>query len=637
MALTDSSLLEAFNTSAAQHRRNSRREMAREERTPVLNATERLHQTGKSDDEIVRMVMDLFQEARAHRKPLVSTWNKSYRLLRGRYWDLNSRPQHLPSPQVPEIWPIVRSTVGWLTDRRFHNIVSVAAAPFSAHSSYWEGIGRDLETVMDATWHVNAEEGEVTLSIWDAVQYGTGILKTTWVNSLAGGMGDAKIQRVDPWGFYPDPTARNLDTGNYFIEVKQMSLQELDRRFPGAYKKVGGVGQVTERYDEAPDPMRQFGGTPDYANPGPIGDSSGVYGQAGQSSLHRQSLLHDEGITVFECWVREHNTYTVDVIDPEWSNSSGAQKGGKPKTFKELHVEDGWRVYVVAGQHLILNAKAEEVWDHRQHPYSRYVPYDLGEFWGIGLTELLASSQETINRLLFAAVYNIELLGNPIWVEDNKANISRTTLVSKPGQRVTKNAGGEAGWAEPPKIQSDIPVFLQYFLGRMESISGLASITKGKEPQGRPAEGTMDAVQEAAFVGIRMALRSLEYTLRDAGYKKASLIIQNYTVPRMMAITGATGERSTLSLRARHFMVPTEGGAAPMQYQLLVDAGAGTDTSRKVREDKALTLFGLGALDHLSLYEALQWPNKEEVWQRVQQMLASGMMQQPNKRQKARA
>lgn len=636
MSLTtmDAELLSHFNQTAATER-NARAQDANasQERERRQNALEAVFKENPSDASIIQQVKEMFYTARAHRRPMVERWNRSYRMLRNRFWDDNVRPDFLPSPAVPEIFPIVRSTVGWMTDRRFHNTVSVAAAPFTDFYSYYNGIARDLETVLDSTWHVNNEEAEVTISLWDAYTYGTGILKTTWDNTLAGGMGDAKIARIDTFGFYPDPSARNLTDGNYYLEVKNMSLQELDRRFPGAYAKFEGIGDYLESVDEAPNQMVNTGPVP-RGNVGSLNGRTVALGAPGRAGISRRNRIDDLGVTVFEAWVREHEVYTVDVIDPEWQNMDPETRG-KPKTIKEQHVFDTWRVYVVAGNYLLLNAKAEDIWSHGQHPYSRFVPHDLGEFWGIGLVELLTPSQTAINRLLAAAMQNIELSGNPIWMEDAGANTQRTALTNQPGKRVTKGRG-EIKWMEPPHIQPDIPGFLQYFLARMESVSGLAAITKGKEPSGRPAEGTMDAVQEAAFVGIRLALRSLERTMRDAGYKKASLIVENYTVPRIVAITGNSGERTTLALRARHFMLPTAKGASPLQYQLLVDLGSGSDTSRKVREDKAITLFTLGALDLMSLYDALDWPNKEEVFNRVIQQMQSGLFQPPGQRQRAR-
>lgn len=579
----------------------------------------------QDDVALVNNLKDLFNTARAHRKPMVQRWNKCYKMLRGNVSLADGRPAN--KLNINEIFPICRSWVGWMTDRRFHHTVAVSAAPFTAFYEFYSNLAKDLETVLDSTFFVNCEEAEITLGLWDTAQYGTAIFKTCWDNTLAGGMGDAKMSRVDPYGFYPDPAGKDLASCNYIIEARNMSLQELDRRFPGSAPKFRAGGNI-DPVDEAPDQLSTSSSRFPRANPAAISPSTdNRYGPPGASKRLSTSsaLLDDEGITVLECWIREHDTYDATVDDPETGEST------------EQHVFDGWRVIVVAGNQILLNESAKDIWQHGQHPYSRYVAYDLGEFWGLSLVELLISGQETINRLLNAAVLNIDLTGNPIMLEDTQASTQRQSLSNTPGRRVTKNASGEVKWLDPPRIQSDIPQFLSYFLQRMQNISGMSDINRGQNPGGRNAADVHDAVQESAFVGIRMALRSLEYTLRDTGHKKASLIVENYTVPRMTAILGPEGERSTLALRSRHFMVPTENGAIPMDFTLMVDAGSSSDTSRKVREDKMMTLFTLGAIDAYTLLEALNIPNRTQVIQRVQQMQQAGLQNPPGKRERARA
>src|SRR5689334_20395693 len=102
-----------FNATAANHRAEGRASANQEqENTRRLNATMAAMQSNSPDDAMkVNHVKNLFYQAKAHRKPLVDRWNKSYKVMRGRQWDENLRPNYLPSPSVPEIFPIVRSTV----------------------------------------------------------------------------------------------------------------------------------------------------------------------------------------------------------------------------------------------------------------------------------------------------------------------------------------------------------------------------------------------------------------------------------------------------------------------------------------------------------------------------------------------
>lgn len=572
-----------------------------------------------TNDNIASQVMTLFQTARTHRRDLVRRWDRNYRFLRNRFWS-DDRPGWMPSPAVPEIFPIVASMVGWMTDNSFHHTIAPASLPYSPHNFQARKIADDLQLVMDSSYHVNDEEAEITKSLWDSQIYGTGILKTGWDMTLAGGKGDCITKRVDPYGFYPDPAARSLDDANYFIEVKRMSIQSLDRRFPGSARFFRSGG-ITADIDQSPDGVSAFGARPSMANPGAIAPATGAgnYGLVGQSRVH---ILEDPGVDVFECWMREHYIYSNDQGD--------------------IRVTDGWRCIVVAGNHVLLNEPADELWSHGSHPYSRFVPHDIGEFWGISLVELLIPTQDSINRILAAIQHNVELTGNPVWRETQNSAVGRTRITNKPGQRVqtrpSQSPQNEVGWVNPPQLHNAMPELLRYMLQRMEAISGLSAITRGGSVPGRNAQGVIDALQEAAFVRIRIQQRSLETTLRRVGKLKASLIIEFYDTPRFMAVVGPDGEQSTLFLRGKHFYLDNGmGEELPLEFTLLVDAGSGSHTSRKVREDQAITLYTLGAIDELTLLHMLEIPNAQGIYERVMELKGSGAMQPPGQRQRARA
>jgi hypothetical protein len=269
------------------------------------------------------------------------------------------------------------------------------------------------------------------------------------------------------------------------------------------------------------------------------------------------------------------------------------------------------------------------------------------------MVELLTPAQRMINRLLAAAQNNIELTGNPVLLELSNSGIGRNKITNKPGQRISVNpssaagAQGAAQWMQPPPIRSDLPMFIQFYIGEMERISGLTAINRGMAPGGRNAASVVESLQEASFVRVRMASRNLERTLREVGNKLASNIAEFYTVPRTVAIAGPTGERTARILAMKHFYVPTAdpradqdptvASALPFSFQLLVQAGSMLPTSRQARASEGQTLHALGVIDDLALLEALDWPNRQLVYQRVSAAKAAGLMAPPGARQAARA
>lgn len=566
--------------------------------------------TSDSDLRLVGRIRALFTESRAHRRPIVMKWNRFYRVLRNRTY-LNASSVY-PAPEVPEILPIVEALVGWLTDQRPTFEVIPAMAPFSDEQAFFQSLADDLRVALTVNWAEYAHESVVELVARDAHQYGTGFFKTTWNNAALNGQGDAVLLRVDPYTFYPDPAASSMDDANYFIEARRMSIQEIDRRFPGASTLLS-----ESRYNDTVDERPNLDNATDApkANPGAISPSTGSsFGRPGQG---RESISQDtQGVTVLEAWLREHST------DPDSHT-----------------IHDTWRCVVIAGPHILLNELAEDILPYPMHPYDRYVAWETGEFWGISMVELLLPAQVMINRLLGALQQNTELTGNPVLLETTRAGISRTKVTNQPGQRITMNDGGQAQWLVPPNMPTDFPNLIQFYIGEMERISGLSAITRGMAPGGRNAASVVDSLQEASFVRVRMASRQLERSLRSVGEKLASLIAEFYTEPRMVSLIGQNGERTSRALSAMHFYTPAEDGSAPLRFQLQVQGGSSLPTSRQARAAEADTLFAMGAIDVLSLLQAHNWPNAQMVLQRVTaQAQAAGTQPGPaNQRTAARA
>lgn len=580
------------------------------------------------DHDKVGKLLQLFSEARAHRRPIVRRWKRSYKMIRNEFWDLDSRPGWMPSPQIPEIYPIVDALVAWEGDQSPRYTIAPQALPHTDFQRYFENMANDLEIVMGSAYVNNAEELEWAKANWDKYSYGTGIVKTTWDMILSGGLGDAVTKRVDPYSFYPDPSASNMDDANYFVEVRRMSVQELDRRWPGT-ARLFPEGGIDHDADTAPTQLDSGnGGSAPRANPGAISPATSArYGRPGGARFHATDS-NIPGITVLEFWLREHESY--DAVD----------RNTGEKTKK---VFDTWRVVVVAGDRIIMDEPATNLWSHGGHPYDKLVLRDTGEFWGFSLVEMLTSAQANYNRLLAALQHNVELTGNPIFKD--AAERRGTQITNRPGQRIPNSNSANAaavGWMQPPRLDGSMKELVQFYLSRMEAIAGLSAVMKGNSPAGRNAQGVIDAMQEAGFVRIRSSLKFMEAAMRSAGAKKADLICENYTQNRMIAIAGPGGERTSIALKARHFLIPTSSGHTPMRFQLLCDVGSGRHTSRQMREDRAVQLYTLQAIDRQALLEDIEYPNATSVAKKMDdrdaQMAAMGQGgDQVGARQRARA
>lgn len=549
---------------------------------------------------LIGKLLGLFNDARAYRRPMLPRWRLAYDMVRNKFWG-QGRAGWMPTPEIPEIWPIIDALVGWEMDQQPTYTVAPQAVEHSDFAATFQNMAMNLEAVLFSSYVANSEEVEWAKSNWDKYVYGTGITKTIWDMTLAGGLGDAITRRVTPFAFYPDPAASNLEDANYFVEVKQLSPQDVDRRYPGTIDLFqSGSGADTD-IDTPPTQLQPGQATAPTANLGPIPPSTAPR-YAGPGSA-RHHVVDSPTVTLMEFWIREHSTYSA--TDTNTADST-------------TRVFDSWRVVVVANGHVLMDEPATNLWTSGKHPYARVVVRDTGEFWGESLVLQLSSAQRSLNRILASIQQNIELTGNPVFKD---AGMGRTHVTNRPGQMVKFNnqqAANVSQWMDPPAAHPLMMTMVQYIQSRMGDVSGLTAINKGGGVSGRPSGDVVDSLQEAGFVRIRSSLKFLEAAMRESGVRKADLIAENYTTPRMISVAGPGGERTSITLKSNHFQIPTSRGATPLRFQLLVDVGSQDHTSRAMREDRAIQLFTLGAIDNEALLADVNYPNGQAVAARVQ-------------------
>ena len=567
-----------------------------------------------SDMELVGRIRTLFQRARAERKPIVQQWVRNYRVMRNRTWRAG-RLDWMPQPEVPEVRSTIGALVAWLTDQRPEFDLDAVAQPYGPYSGMFQSLATDMKTAMDASWQTYLYEREVETMVWDSYQYGVGVLKTVWDPKLADGMGDVSTRRIDPFTFYPDPAGTDDESCNYFFEVRTISLQELDRRFPGAADKFSLQG-FTENVDEAPR-LRLGTGMIPRANPGAISPAtSASYGLPGQGRV--QAATNDTGVTLIEAWLREHVP----------------SKDGK-------RVYDSWRCICIAGPHVLMNKRADEILPFKKHPYDVYRPESTGEYFPQSMVELLTPSQLSINHALASIEQNIDLAANPPFKESTRSGLQRTKInPSQPGVRVTVAAGDtESGWMTPPSLPLAGLELVKFHIQEMERTSGLYAISS-QMGNSRISADVYDSAQEAGFVRIRLAQRNLEFVLRSVGQKYAAIVAEFYTEPRFLALVGPDGMRSIAMLRGRHFYVPSPGAdpadpQVPLRFEVAVRAGSMLPTSRNARIGEIDTLYAMGAVDRPVVLEAHKIPNRQAILERIAEMEAKGTFAPPGARQRS--
>jgi hypothetical protein len=575
--------------------------------------------------QLAQTVRELFYRARDGRRPLIGQWKKNYRVLNNKTWSPRAEPW-MPAPEISNIWPIIASMVAWMTDQRPVTETTPIIPPFSPDADYYDKLAEHMNACLKATFQGNDLDAEIEKLLWDVCTYQIGYMKTTWEPWLADGYGDAAFRRCDPFTIYPDPLARSPKDLGYIIEAKIMTVDDLDRAFPGSTERV--MAGHSEDIDESPHRMDQAtSATQPRTNLAAISPST--YSRFAPSERgNKISVTEDPTVVVLEAWIRTHETVTHEDDD-------SIQEG-------TARVIDRWKCVVTCGNTVLMNEFADDIYSFTTHPYDRMVLFETGEWYGPGLVEFITSPQESINRMLANIEQNIMLVGNPIFYEGRRAN--SVTKSNRPGQRIKGASRDEVGWLEPPTLHPDQINLISYYESKIESISGLSAIVRGFSPEGRNSSDVLSSVQDSAFVRVRATLRNLERCLRGVTQKQASLISEFYTEPRMIATVGVDGTKTRLALKSRQFytLAPTDGeeqDGTPMRFQIMADAGSEHPTSRGARQEQAERLFALGAIDEIEVLKAEKWPNWRQVATRVLEAKAAQgeMGKAPGKRQASRA
>lgn len=589
-----------------------------------------------ADDKELRVVTrlrNMFIAARDHKRARYDTWVRNYRLVNNRQSGAQANSTWMPAPRDSEIYPGLSSLVAWMTDQEIDIDLIPSYDPNTPLYTYVAKIADDLNDVIYTNWQVENYDSQIKLAIWDSLQFSNGILKAVWDNGLCQGYGNAVIRRVDPWSFYPDPNATSLADAEYFIEARRMSFEEIERRFPESAHKLRKGSGATDDIDEKPSIFSEGPPRKAKANPGQL-PSSGQY-PGSNSAVGRWSKPNSDrlmepasGHVVYECWIRQNREHDEDYPTLE---------------FSDRRYEDYWRLVVFSENAILLDCDVEDLYTNGLPPYETFTFDDIGEFYGIALVDHLAYPQMYLNRLLTALQHNAELTGNPIWMEAANAGLSRTGVINRPGQRLTVNSnamaqGGGAKWMEPPAMPNQVMELVQFWIDRIENALGLSALQKGHTPTQRNAEGSLNMVQEAAFVRVRSAMSNLQYCLQRLMTKVCDLIVDNYTDNRIMAIIGKDGELVSKFVAGNHFLIPggKDSDHVPLQYIIRVEAGANGPTSRAARIAEADRLYAMGAVDDEYLLQKHRVRNAKDVTARLYDKRAKGLVGTPNQKASTR-
>lgn len=489
----------------------------------------------------------------------------------------------------------------------------------------------DMQDALSSWWVMSGCAPETEKALLDTLTFGCGILKTGFDPDAQDGEGNAFMRRVDPYNLCPDPNCSSFTDASYVVEVTDVPLFEIKRRFPEMGDRVA-VDIATKASDTDKRPRIGRGGlqlvsvgstnrTGDF--PGTSGTSTGnSWAKAGANP---EDYTHT--VRLKEVWIRTTERSEFPIVE-----------GGE---VVDTIVRDvpAWEYIAVAGD-VVLTPDTSNPFDHGQLPYVRLPMVENGEFWSMALSQHLRSNVVAQNRLLAAMQSHAELTGNPILLEPEASGLANAKIVNRPGTRLITNmaATNLVRWLDPPNMSPAVMQLIGYHRDTVDRVSGISAVARGTQLRRREPAAAVDAVQEASFVRIRAVLRNYEEALRLVGDQVSSLFGQFYTEPRVIPIVGPKGSQKSLPLAPNHFRIPqidpVDGEVLPdeaLRFQVWVQAGSSQPLSRMARAAEADMLYQMGAIGTTELLEAHDYPGAEELGAKMdaekQQMAQAAAMQ----------
>lgn len=437
----------------------------------------------EADIALVRDLYNKFRVARMAKEPKTTIWDKCISAYNSEYFKNMNKPDY----KSDEISNFIFSTIETIKPIMVDNDPKIIILPKSPEGMM---VVDKIQNIFDSEWTRSKMGKKLTQAITVALQIGTCPLMVRWNGREDNGLGNVEIVLINPYNFFPDPMATDIDNAEYIIYASYKHVTQLKSAFPSKASLLeGGTINYSELVSQ---------GT----------DTSNVSNQ----------------VLVLECWTRDYTTFDTEAEDPDDSTK-------KVKVRKSKYPKG--RIITIAPElDLILDDK-QNPYDDGKFPFHLLKCYDVPfEFWGKSEVEQLLSPQTYINDLMNQIIDNAKLTANMPWVLDKNSGIGKGQLTNRPGLIVRKNPGTDVKRLTPPQMPVYVQEIIETLKRDVEIISGVHDVTQGRKPGSVSAASAIMALQEAAQARIRLKVKLMELTLGELGQMWYNRIKQFWVTAR---------------------------------------------------------------------------------------------------------
>lgn len=585
--------------------------------TPNEKGPSSSRKPGKPEPSIIKIIKKLQARAQAARKKHSSKWAEYWDFYRGKQWP-SKRSADKASPNCNIIASSINTIAPILTDT-------------SPSFGVLAGEPRDMpfaELITQALkvwWDRRSMNHVVVESIMDALVTDVGVLKVVWDPELDSGLGDVDVSVVDPRRLYVPPDANDFGRNcPWVIHEFFESRGKLALRWPDKGNEIDEAKAWSGRTgdgDEEIDTRTRVVSPTDKDVDAPDNPEEG-------------SDRGNDNIRVWECWMEDDS-----VVEEETINEDGT---------KDVKLKKKWprgRLVTVLPDTSCLLQDVENPYKDANHPFVRIIDMIVPRsFYGMGEVQGLSETQRMINKSFAVIMDWCNLMSNPSWVVDNDSGVDPDMLTSDVGQIIVKKAGSQVDRQPAPPVPPQLFEMYHTLTQLADTQSGVHEITQGRKPTGITAAQAIETLQQAAHTKIRLKERNLLVSLQRLGRLVVSRMLQYYTEPRVIRLTGRDDMVGNWPTYVRWYVEQNEEGMyRPIsqvtsydeqtesyveqpavegeytagEFELDVTSGTSLPYIKEQRGQQAIRLYEREAIDQEALLEVLDFPGKEEILQRM--------------------
>lgn len=339
---------------------------------------------------------------------------------------------------------------------------------------YWDSTkGESQDFVVDQTGEVMRQQNGAPVK---ADTFPGGLPEGLTTKTVA--VGDACVDVVSPFHFYPQPLAT--------------SMAELEFAFE---KKVRSPDYLKEHYEVDLEPDAEV-------SSGPV--ESRMFG----TLLNGGGGSEYKGVEVFEGWGPPSSTF--------------------PKGKRVVWAKDQ------------LLAEEDDPFDAM--PYVMFPGIRVPDrFWPTAITTHLRGPNVALNKIHSQIQENANRIGNPALMKSRQANVHYTGLPGEEILYDSTVTDAVPQYLTPPEVPTYVRERIERLTESITEISGLHEVSNATVPTGVTAASAINLLQEADDTRIGPEIQEMEAALGQAGTKLARLRAKFNSDERLIRIAGEDG------------------------------------------------------------------------------------------------